>query len=143
MTARTMTARTLFPLAMLAILAGTASTAEAVCQNNASDNYRRLLVAQPPDIFFKAGVPATQEIPVVFVTYRAFGAPQIYNDCGATAVSSITGVSVEGTSSATGARPATAGLVNRRRSTNHSPIPAVRRPGHIATMSRTISGRFG
>ena len=102
MTARTMTARTLFPLAMLAILAGTASTAEAVCQNNASDNYRRLLVAQPPDIFFKAGVPGTQEIPVVFVTYRAFGAPQIYNDCGATAVSSITGVSVEGTSSQLG-----------------------------------------
>jgi len=92
-----MIARVILPLAVLATLAGTAGNAEAVCQNSGTDSYRRLLVGQQPDLFFTAGTPSSQDIPVAFVTYSAVGIPIQYNDCGATAVSSIPGVSVEGT----------------------------------------------
>lgn len=92
-----MIARLLLSLTMIVTMVGAATTAEAVCQNGGTDNYRRHMVAQPPDVFFKAGTPSTQEIPVVFVTYNAVGAPQLYSDCGTVAVSSIPGVLVEDT----------------------------------------------
>ena len=53
-----MSARTVLQVAIIFMSGISATTAEAVCQNTGRDNYRRLLVSQPADIFFTAGVPS-------------------------------------------------------------------------------------
>ncbi|MDB4955382.1 MAG: hypothetical protein JWO36_2951 [Myxococcales bacterium] len=70
--------------------------AHSTCGGGPND--RRAFVAQPPDIFFTAGVASTQYIPEVFVNYNNIGEPFAWgDDCGISAGSTISGVSVQET----------------------------------------------
>jgi len=69
--------------------------AEAICSPDNHD--RRLFVAQPPDLFFTAGVESTQYIPQVWINYNNIGEPMDFTDCGVNAVSGISAVTLRTT----------------------------------------------
>lgn len=81
----------------LALCLNPTRPASAVCSGN---HTRRFFVAQPADLFFTAGVPETKLIPHVFAMWDASEAQPPFNggeDCGALAISNISGVHVENT----------------------------------------------
>jgi hypothetical protein len=70
-------------------------TADAACV--AKPGNRREFVGAPPDLFFTAGVKATQYIPQVYVNFKDGNETGITTDCGAAAYSKVTGVTVQDT----------------------------------------------
>ena len=87
--------RILFLVAFGILALATSETAHAIC--SPVNNDRRLFVGQPPDLFFTAGVDSVQHIPQVWINYDNTGEPADFTDCGVTAVSGVSGVTLQTT----------------------------------------------
>jgi hypothetical protein len=69
--------------------------ADAACVGDYGN--RREFVGAPPDLFFNAGVKATQYIPHVYVNFKDKNESGKTTDCGASAYSKVPGVTVQDT----------------------------------------------
>ena len=82
-------------LVMLLLLLFVAQTADAACV--AFLGNRREFVGAPSDLFFTAGEKAIRYIPQVYVNFRDANQSWVTTDCGASAYSNITGITVQAT----------------------------------------------